>query len=367
MKLLKLYILNSGVFSNNVIDFTDNDNPQNLLCLSGVNGSGKTTLMDLILNLGCLINPKLSLSDIFFDRLKPNILTQTEFAQLDILLDNKLLSLVVGDEDKIQKSTKYQQAFIIETEIKSLIEKFENSVVKSPKDRNINIMEIRNELYFSSGFSERKILKINHEIFSDLFKKIEESMYKEFDPERIGKLPSIYFFNAHDREISDIRYSSIPKHETKYKIADRYSPEDDDLTKLLVYYDYAYTNKFDELKEWTQHVLEDKEIYEIYRPEFKVLIKTKNNNIHGLENLSSGEESLLIIAVLLYLKASENSIILIDEIDQSLHPEYQLRIMKIIKQIEMEKRCQIVVSSHSKFIWNAFEEKSIIRLNEVIR
>ncbi len=124
MRVLKLYIQNSGVFSNTLIDFTDNGIPQNLLCLSGVNGSGKTTVMDLILNLAYIINPKLSLNDIFFDRLKPNILTKTEFAQLDLLIDNKVLSLVIGDKNKIQRCKEYPQAFIIENEIKPLIENF---------------------------------------------------------------------------------------------------------------------------------------------------------------------------------------------------------------------------------------------------
>ncbi len=247
MKLLKLYMINSGVFSNILIDFTHNDNPQNLLCLSGVNGSGKTTVMDLILNLGSLINPKLSLN-IFFDRLKPNILTQTEFAQLDILIDNKILSLVVGDKDKILKNTKYQQCFIIETEIRSIIEKVENTIVKSPENDKKNIIEItiKNyefaKMYFELELSKREVIRINDEIFNNLFKKIEEHLDQEIVTEKCTDLPFIYFFNAHDREILDIRYTSIPKDESKYEITHRYNPKNDDLEKLLVFYEYAYTD-----------------------------------------------------------------------------------------------------------------------------
>lgn len=50
MKLLRLYIHNSGVFKNTLIDFTHHGEPQNLICLAGVNGSGKTTVMELMLN-----------------------------------------------------------------------------------------------------------------------------------------------------------------------------------------------------------------------------------------------------------------------------------------------------------------------------
>jgi len=51
MKLLRLYIHNSGVFKNILINFTHHGKPQNLICLAGVNGSGKTTVMEFIFNL----------------------------------------------------------------------------------------------------------------------------------------------------------------------------------------------------------------------------------------------------------------------------------------------------------------------------
>ncbi len=370
MKVLKLFIKNSGVFSNTLIDFTDNDEPQNLLCLSGVNGSGKTTIMDLILNMACLLNPELSMRDIFFDRLKPNVLTNTEFAQLDLLINDQVLSLVVGDKNNIQRCKKFPQAFIIENEIKSLIEKYENTAIKSPKDTKIDVEKLNGieQIIFGKAFSDREITKEKNGIFRDLFETIGNKINKELDPLERNKLPFIYLFNAHDREIRDIRYASIPKDDSKYGITHRYDPMGDDLKKLLIFYDYAYSDTFEELKNWiNNYVLENKSIYKINRPEFRVVIKTKRGDEHGIEQLSSGEESLLILAVQLYLKSSKNSILLIDEIDQSLHPECQERIMRIINQIQKEKHCQIILSSHSRFIWNSFSEKSIIRLNEVIR
>lgn len=374
MRVLNLYIQNSGVFSNTLIDFTDNGNPQSLICLSGINGSGKTTVMDIILNMGCFLNPELSLNDIFFDRLKPNILTQTEFAQLDLLIDDKLLSLVLGEKENIQRSKTCQQAFIIEDDIKSLAKKFEDAVVKYPEDRKKNrnnigkVLDKIGKMYSAEGFSDREVARENHKIFQDLFEKIERSIHKKINSIDPDGLPFIHFFNAHDREILDIRYDFIPRDDSEYQVVYRYSPIEDDLKKLLVFYDYAYADKFEELKNWiNKYVLEDKSIHRIHRPEFKVVIKTKKGDEHGVEYLSSGEESLLIIAVQLYLKASENSILLIDDIDQSLHPEYQERVMRIICQIQREKNCQIILSSHSRFIWNFFSDKSIIRLNEVIR
>ncbi len=82
-----------------------------------------------------------------------------------------------------------------------------------------------------------------------------------------------------------------------------------------------------------------------------------------MELLSAGEESLLIIATQLYLKASKNAIFLIDEIDQSLHPEFQEQVMRLLRQLQKDKACQIIVSSHSKII---FKEKGLINLTKMV-
>lgn len=373
MKLLRLYIHNSGVFQNTLIDFTHHGEPQDLICLAGVNGSGKTTVMELIFNLINFINPDLSTQNIFFDRLRPNVLTWTEFAQLDVLIEDKVLSLVLGDKKNIQTNSKYtgKQSFIIENEIKSLIKYFENNVVKTPeddKDESIFIKRLT-EVQEIKQFSNRRIDRIEKDIVKPLIQKVENIFREEeVTQDILQTMPSVHFFNAHDREILDIRYGSIPQEKRKYEIAHRYSPDKDDLKKTLIFYDYAHTDKFNDLKDWVnEHVLVGKSIKRIDRPHFQVVIETsKDKKEHGLELLSSGEESLLILTTQLYLRASKNVIFLIDEVDQSLHPEFQERIIRILKQLQRDKDCQILMSSHSEIIWDAFEEREIIDLTEMV-
>ena len=368
MRLLRLYIDGCGVFQNTLIDFTHNGEPQNILCLAGVNGSGKTTIMELILNLVNFINPKLSLQDIYFDRLKSNILTRANFAQLDILIDNKILSLVLGDKSNIQKDSNYDQAFIIESEIKKKIAFFENTVVKIPEDEE-KLMTIRKfkSIQESEELLDRNINNINLTIFQSFIDNINEALMENNFLKNNHPLPFIYFFNANDREIRDVRYNSIPKAQQNYKISYRYSPKQDDLKRTLIYYDYAYPDQFIELKNWVnEYVLEGKNIERIDRANFQVIIKTKDNKEHNIELLSTGEESLLIIATQLFLKASENAIFLIDEVDQSLHPEFQEKVMKLLNQLQKDKKCQIIVSSHSDIIWNNFKNKGLIDLTEIV-
>jgi len=373
MKLLRLYIHNSGVFKNTLIDFTHHGEPQNLICLAGVNGSGKTTVMELIFNLINFTNPNLSLQNIFFDRLRANVLTWTEFAQLDVLIEeDKVLSLVLGEPNNIQPHSEYigKQGFIIENEIKGMIERFENSVVKTPEDDNDEpiLMKKLTGLREAERFSNRKIDWKGEQIVKPFIQKVEKIYTeKKINQDVFKNRSSVYFFNAHDREIRDIRYSSIPQEKWKYEITYRYNPEKDDLKKTLIFYDYAHPEKFNELKAWVnEHVLVDKSIKGIDRINFRVVIETKDEGEHGLEQLSSGEESLLILATQLHLRASQHAIFLIDEVDQSLHPEFQQKVMKILKQLQKDKGCQILISSHSEIVWDAFEDKGFISLTELV-
>lgn len=369
MRLLRLYIHNCGVFQHTLIDFTRNNEHQDILCLAGVNGSGKTTVMELIFNIFSFMDPNFSLENISFDRLKPNILTRTGFAQLDISVDEKILSLVLGDPSKIQTDIHHpeRQAFIIENEIGTMISFFENNAVKTPEDEEDSAVGKIKFIRFreTDRFSERHIEKRNTGIFDSLLNSIDKSLYDEnIVQNEESSLPFIYFFNAHDREILDIRYVSIPKDKPKYRIAHRYNPKKDDLKKKLVYYSFAYQDKFENLRDWVnKHVLMGKQIDKIDRPNFQVVIKTTDSREHGLELLSSGEESLLLIAVQLYLRASENAVFLIDEVDQSLHPEFQEKVMKLLFQLQRDKGCQIIVSSHSEIIWNYFKESGLILID----
>ncbi len=366
MKVLRLYIKNCGVFKSNLIDFTHQGKFQDIICLAGVNGSGKTTVMELILNIINFITPDLSMSNILFDRLKPNILTRVDFVQLDLLLDEKILSLVLGDQSQIIKDNTISQAFIIENELKEMILNFENRIVKSPKDKEdfTVIFEQIESVRDSKQIVDRENFKIGLDDFPTL-NNINEFFSKKSTVH--DNLPFVYFLNAHDREIQDIRYTSIPKYEKTYEIVQRYNPKKDDLKKILIYYDYAYEDKFKEFTGWVnKHVLIGKVIDKVDRPSFQVLIKTNTGNIHTLDLLSTGEESLLIIASQLYFRASNNAIFLIDEIDESLHPEFQEKVMRLLKQLQIDKGCQIIVSSHSEIIWKSFEDKGLIDLTDVV-
>lgn len=363
MRLLRLYLKKAGVFDQNVIHFTNSqDEPQSVICLSGVNGSGKTTILEVIAQLMDLLHPYGPWASM--TKTKPSILTRVEFAQLDLLYEGRLLSIVAGDQELIQRDAKYEQTFVIEHEIKAFVQKIE------PYSK-MNKEEIDREQVKAmvEQFVQRKLTKLNAAAFQPLLDQIQASYDKEIDSSLWDRLPFVVLFRTNSRIIGDISYSSIPKYEPLYLPVHIYDHRKDDLNGALVYLDYAYPELYARLRDWlNKQVLTGKTIDRIDRPKFKVMLRTKKGHEHGLDALSSGEESLLVMAMQLYVRAKRHAVFLIDEIDQSLHPEYQRRMMRIVKEVQAITDCQIIVTSHSRFIWDQLEsDEARIRLTEVLK
>ncbi len=77
------------------------------------------------------------------------------------------------------------------------------------------------------------------------------------------------------------------------------------------------------------------------------------NNSSGkilIDELSSGEKELITKVFPLYISDIKNCIILVDEPESSLHPNWQFEIMNIYRKIAEEKNCQIIIATHSPYI-----------------
>lgn len=76
--------------------------------------------------------------------------------------------------------------------------------------------------------------------------------------------------------------------------------------------------------------------------------------------LSSGEKQLFLRTLSIKMLEPENSIILIDEPEISLHPKWQQRIIEIYKKIG--KNNQIIVATHSPHILGSVDKNSVFLL-----
>lgn len=71
-----------------------------------------------------------------------------------------------------------------------------------------------------------------------------------------------------------------------------------------------------------------------------------------LTELSSGEQHEVVLLSELLFKATENSLVLIDEPEISLHVVWQKEFLNDIKEIIVLKNIDIVIATHSPQIIN---------------
>ena len=93
----------------------------------------------------------------------------------------------------------------------------------------------------------------------------------------------------------------------------------------------------------------DKEIY----------FRNQQSDEIKLKDLSGGEKELITKVFPLFISPIKDSIILIDEPESSLHPNWQNEIINLYKIIAQKNNNQIIISTHSPHIVAAVENKYI--------
>lgn len=78
-----------------------------------------------------------------------------------------------------------------------------------------------------------------------------------------------------------------------------------------------------------------------------------------LDELSTGEQQLFIRALSLKMMGLKDSIILIDEPETSLHPNWQNHILKVYQNIAKEGNNQLIIATHSPQIISSAPNKSL--------
>lgn len=86
--------------------------------------------------------------------------------------------------------------------------------------------------------------------------------------------------------------------------------------------------------------------------------------ISNFEALSSGEKQLLVILTVLYFNSGNNIIFLFDELEKSLHIEWQLKLGEEIRDLRKKYRdTQLILATHSPQIVKNIEFKKFIALD----
>lgn len=110
---------------------------------------------------------------------------------------------------------------------------------------------------------------------------------------------------------------------------------------------YAELQQLSEVAADNAHMLRQASVN---RYELGLLRQDSSGSITTFGELSSGEQQLLILALKLTAYANDNTVILIDEPELSLHVSWQRAIPGMLEIVGSKTRCSMVVATHSPVV-----------------
>ena len=320
MKIKNLHIEEYNGLENLDINFESEGKVLDLIVLAGINGSGKTRVLESIRYWFEMFRSKAVNVELFYE--------ENEREVLESLMNSEGLTEV---EKEAQKDIEFTDC------LRNI--KFYNYDYRHNKTENQNY----NSKIISRSFGKLKIfpkiIYVPTEINFEEIKKAQTNLKKEYS-----------FINMVDSyEIKD-----IPSY-----IATRISKvanEEEDLTMGQV-----RKKVFEEINGIFEILELDVKLSEISKDENSMPIFTDSSGKKfGINELSSGEKQLFLRTLAIKMLEPENSIIMIDEPELSLHPKWQQKIVDVYKKIG--KNNQIILATHSPHILGSVEKENIILL-----
>ena len=322
MKIKNLHIEEYNGLENLDINFESEGKVLDLIVLAGINGSGKTRVLESIRYWFEMFRSKAVNVELFYE--------ENEREVLKSLMNSEGLTEI---EKEMQKEIEYTDC------LRNI--KFYNYDYRHNKTENRNY----NSKIISKSFEKLKIfpklIYVPTEINFEEIKKAQTNLKKEYR-----------FINIVDSyEIKD-----IPSY-----IATRISKvanEEENLTMGQVRKKvFAEINGIFEILEL------DVKLSEISKDENSMPIFTDSSGKKfGINELSSGEKQLFLRTLAIKMLEPENSIIMIDEPELSLHPKWQQKIVDVYRKIG--KNNQIILATHSPHILGSVEKENIILLEK---
>jgi AAA15 family ATPase/GTPase len=317
LELRSVRIKNCGPIDDIKMDFFDASGKTLPVCvIGGANGSGKTTVLEVIFGIASMI-PGGVLDGKFAEK-------KIEYAQLDWLIGGKPFYQFLGNPP--------QEVYLSSA--------FYGLVSKGNYSYEIN----------RTPFSEEVMQKV----------RLQQQTNGSGLSTNSGNSPSIIYL-PHNRSLEPVSGSQIQKEEDHYQFARRIvriKKFAGSLASYLIWLDYSDTERFRKMQQFLNNLDFDGKSFHVNRKELEVFVKTKDGHEHKLHELSSGEQNLLIILIELYRKLLPGSVVLIDEIENSLHPAYQHRLAQGLLALQKEIPYQLIVTTHAPAFVEIFGEEN---------
>ncbi len=347
MRIEKLHIQNFRGFQDIELKFTKS----NLAVLIGINGAGKSSILD------CLA---IMLAQ-FVAKLRNLQVADIELSENDIKLNSysnvNTISILIGDTEEISwrmiEEGSSGQNHSNYDEIENYIQHLQENLKSNP-DLNLPVM-----VYYQT---HRMVLK-NPYTFS--LKKSKQEQYYQFHA----------YHKAFSSEINNFQdFFDWFKEEEDYENEIRLRENPDYRNPKLEIIRRAITNL---LNKFSHHSFSNLRVVRSISQRFirnsgkPSLTITKNNQDFKIEQLSDGEKMLLMLVTDLARRlaiANPNSqdallgegIVLIDEIDLHLHPQWQRNVIPSLTQTF--PNCQFIVTTHSPQVLSEVKKENVFIL-----
>ena len=320
MKIRKIHIKEYNGLKNLNINFESNDKVLNTIILIGVNGSGKTRILESIYHCFKIFKSTVVDLELFYEKNENEVLKS--------LMDSEGLTEI---EKEMKKDIDYIDC-------------------------------LRNIKYYNEDYKEGKNQNINSKIISQSFKKLKIFPKIIYVPTEINfqKVEIASPMLVQEYSFLNIVDSILIKDVPSY-IA----------TRIMEMANEQENTPMGEIR--AAVFKEINEIFEILDLDIKISGISKNaksipifTNSAGdkfdINELSSGEKQLFLRTLAIKMLNPENSIILIDEPELSLHPKWQQRIVDVYRKIG--KNNQIIIATHSPHILGSVKKENIMLLDK---
>ena len=305
MKIKNLHIKEFKGLRNISINFEKNDKVLNLAVLAGTNGTGKTRVLESIL-------------EYFQDYIYHNYKRNSNKIEMYFEEKEKICRDNVGNEMELYAGLK------------------EFSYNETNNPRNESHIKIKKELDILP-----KVIYVPTEINFQKMNTASTTLVQEYN-----------FINIVNTNL----IKDIPSY-----IA----------TKMI---SAMFKNKNEKVGDVQKKVFDEiNEIFEILDIDVKAedisqdgknmpIFENSSGDKFDINELSSGEKQLFLRTLAIKMLNPENSIILIDEPELSLHPKWQQRIVDVYRKIG--KNNQIIIATHSPHILGSVRKENIMLLDK---
>lgn len=363
MKIRRLKIVGYKVIDYLDLDFTDaNGKTLDTIIFAGLNGCGKTTVLEAIqsvLSDGMRNEYRRGNND-HYVFLGKEILIEFDLTNSDF--ENKFVSMLRnGSEivdkiisEKLTEDRKYRKEFI--QKILASIEKNKTFTLS----------------YQSNG--DQELLNNDFEVFNFFFDKIVEFGFNlTFIPYEtyMAESPRSRFSHDEIKDSESISKEIKKRKEELLRIID--FDEDKTLIKSYIINEFlqgiianqdtipriTMAKIIDKVNKILQHITLNTTLTEIDTKEIK--FRSSNGQIITIDGLSSGEKQLFYRFVYLQTLEIQNSIIMVDEPETSLHPTWQQQLAKLYQSIGSNN--QVILATHSPHILASVKPENIFLLS----